>query len=739
MGNDASGTLRGLMVLDMGIGMAAAMVARFLADAGATVLRMPADGVDPAGSIYRTHEQWRRHSRSVDAPIDAMLDDADLCIVGGEDFPGLPAGPSPGALAKAHPRLIVVEIGGYPPGIGHDGRPAVDLLVQARTGLVFEHYSDRPLAMAFEPATIGAALHAVAGAFAALYERELSGHGQVVSTSLFEGALTYGAYFWAHTDVVTPQSSFVIPKDPRPLILPCRDGLYIHIVLGAAGSKARLYRVLGIDEPLDPADSGLPSLSDPPSKFFGEVDRIAAHVARFDRPALLEAIWREGVPAEAVLEPAECWDGPQVRSRHIVVEEKDGSRRIGMPVDARFIDASAPSRESSAGQPLAGIRVVDFGAFVAGPYGSMILADLGADVIRIDAPTGDPNRASFLSFASANRTKRSVVLDLKSPADRDRARRLCGTADVVMNNFRTGVSTRLGVDAATLHREKPSLIVLENSAFGPTGPKAANAGFDPIMQAYCGLEARAGGKGNPPLMSRTVPADYTAGLLGAIAVLMALYNRARTGRGAELSVPLMNAGLFLGSDLIRHADGTVEGLPELNASQTGRRPAERLYQAADGWIAIAIRDKAAASALARVLDSPALGRRPLLEWGDVEESAIAAAIRTIATKQATAALEAAGIWVEECRPTAAEELLADPRAQQLGTVWEYHHPELGAAIHIGPLLRFSRSALSEPRRPPSLGEHSDEVLCELEKRAGVSESGARRSRDALESSGSSPT
>ena len=738
-GNDAGESLKGLKVLDLGIGMAAAIVARFLADAGATVLRLPDDGAGPASAIYPTYRQWRRHSHVADAPLEALLADADICITGGENIPGLPAGPSPGALAELHPRLIIVAIGGYPPGIGHDGRPAVDLLVQARTGLVFEHYTDRPLAMAFEPASMGAALHAIAGTFAALYERELSGRGQIVSTSLFEGALTYGAYFWAHTDVATPQTSFVIPKDPRPLILRCRDGLYIHIVLGAAGSKARLYRVLGIDQPVDPADSGMAKLDDPPEKFFGDVELIAGHVARFDRQPLLEAIWREGVPAEAVLQPAECWDEPQVLARNIVVEEADGSRRIGMPVGARFIDAAAPPSETSGPQPLAGIRVVDFGAFVAGPSGSMILADLGAAVIKIDPPTGDPNRASFMSFASVNRSKRSLVLDLKNPADRETARRLCGTADVVMNNFRTGVSARLGVDAATLHRDKPSLIVLENSAFGPTGPKAQNAGFDPIMQAYCGLEARAGGKGNPPLMSRTVPADYTAGLLGAIALLMALYNRIRTGCGAELNVPLLHAGLFLGSDLVKQADGIVLGLPELNVSQTGRRPGERLYQAADGWIAIAVRDQAAAVALARVLDTPALDRRRIEDWGDEEESAIAAAIRTRPAKQLTAELEAAQVWVEQCRAAAPEELLASPAALRLGTVWEYRHPELGAVRHIGPLLRFSRSALSQPRRPPSLGEHTDEILSELELRLRTSESDAGRSSPALEPSGSSPT
>lgn len=717
----ASSALAGLKVVDLGVGMAAALVAQMLAGSGARVHRVAPGGGDPFEHVYPAYAIWRRGQSMEgegvsESQIHALLADADVCILGGEDFPGLANPLDPEALSSAHPGLVVLNISGYPRDAGLDGGKAVDILVQARTGLAFEHYSDKPILMAYEPANYGAALHGVAGLLAALYEREGSGRGQVVHASLFEGALTYGAYFWADIERPAPAATFVIPKDPYPLVFECADGKYIHIVLGSAGSKYKLYQVLGIDDPtIDPNDSGLPQLGVPPEKFFGDVELLGSYARNFTRDALLKAIWEAGIPAEPVFEPGECWSDPQIAQGGLIQSNDRGQRFIGMPMAVRWSGAGAGKTvdPDPARGPLAGVKVVDFGAFVAGPYASAILADFGAEVVKVEAPPmGDPNRASIPSFVSVNRNKKSIVMDLKSPVAREMARNLCFDADVVMNNFRTGVSSRLGVDAASLHQAAPHLIVLENSAFGPTGPKAQNPGFDPIIQAYCGLEARAGGEGNPPLWSRTVMVDYTAGILGAISILLGLYHRLKTGQGAEINMPLVNAGIFLSSDLVQQPDGSFQGFAPINRAQRGRHPAECIYQTRDGWLAVAARDEAMARRLAQVLGLEGQLGKARAAWGETEFECIARAMVARSTADLDAAFRGQDVWAEPCKQDAFRDYFTQQELLDRGTLWVENNPEFGRMKRIGRLVSFSRSGMQNTKTFPRLGEHSREVLVE---------------------------
>ena len=587
------------------------------------------------------------------------------------------------------------------------------MLVQASSGLASEHYSKRPLLMGFEPSNYGATLHGLVGLFAALLQRESTGRGQVVSTSLFEGALSWILLLWCKATRATPASSFVMPKDPWPLIFRCADGVYVQVVLGSAGSKYRLYKVLGIDDPtVDVNDSGMPKPTADAKNFFGNIDLLAAHVAKFQSGPLLEAIWAAGLPAEPVLAPGGCWDHPQVQHNKIIVRVTDGVRYVGHPIYGRV--SPAPRKPSTnAHAPMSGIKVVDFGAFVAGPYSSAVFADLGADVIKVEPMTGDPNRSIFRSYGSVNRGKRCVTLDLKAPEGLKIAQQLCVAADVVTNNFRPGVSTRLGIDAKTLHALKPELIVLESAAYGSTGPKAEGAGFDMCFQALCGHDWRAGGVGNPPLWNRTSMVDFAAGLLGSVAVVQHLYQRARSGAGAELGAGLMNAGLFLLSELIQTPTGEFSGAPPLNHEQTGFHPAEQFYEAADGWVAIAARNDAMAHRLIDTLGLADAVTTPRSEWGDDVGHAIAVAVRKHPVAELLATLERAGVWAEACCANGEEAYLHDPDLEQLGTVYRSSHPQFGEVRQIGPLCRLSDSPPRARGHAPTPNEHTDAVLAEL--------------------------
>ena len=460
--------------------------------------------------------------------------------------------------------------------------------------------------MGFEPSNYGAALHGLSGLFAALLQRESSGRGQVVATSLFEGALSWLMLLWCEAEKPTPASNFVMPKDPWPLIFKCADGVWVQVVLGSAGSKGRLYRILKIDDPtVDINDSGMPKPTADGKNFFGDIDVLAKHVANFRARSSSRRSGQRGFP------PNRC--SRRERVGMIRRSSTTPSSCVSRMACATSVTLSMATRPRAAQEvprdapaPLSGVKVVDFGTYVAGPYSSALLSDLGADVVKVESMTGDPDRSIFRSFTSVNRGKRAISIDLKLPEGLQIARKLCVAADVVTNNFRPGVSARLGIDPKTLHALKPDLIVLESAAYGSTGPRAEGAGFDMCFQALCGHDWRAGGVGNPPLWNRTTMVDFAAGLIGEVGVLQRLYERARCGGGAEVGAGLLNAGLFLISELIQRSDGQFVGAAPLNQEQTGGHPAEQLYEAADGWLAVAARDTPMARRFLGVLD---LGQR----------------------------------------------------------------------------------------------------------------------------------
>lgn len=716
---DSGSGLRGLTVVDFGVGMAAALVCKFLREAGAEVLRFESAAGDPFYDVYPAYMIWHggskieRNGNTVSKQEEA-LSRADVCIVGGEDFPGLARRGDAQALQKRFPKLVVLNIEGYPTGSKYAGRPACDILMQARSGLSFEHYSKRPLLMSFEPSNYGATLHGLNGLFAALLQRESSGVGQVVATSLFEGALSWIVMLWCEATQGTPASNFVMIKDPCPLIFRCADGIYVQIVLGSAGSKYKMYKILGINDPsVAENDSGMPIPGGLPRNFFGDVDLLGSHVAKFQSQELLAALWAAGLPAEPVLAPGVCWQHPQVVHNQNIQRSADGTRFVGHPVVSRRSPAPRKTPVSSPGSALSGMRVVDFGAFVAGPYSSVLLGDLGADVIKVEPVTGDPNRGIFRSYTSSNRGKRCIVVDLKAPEGLKIAQQLCAVADVVTNNFRPGVSARLGIDAPTLHKQKPDCVVLEASAYGATGPNAQGAGFDMCFQALCGHDWRAGGVDNTPLWNRTSMVDFAGGLIGSVAILQHLYLRARDGSGAALGSGLLHSALFLMQELIQKPDGRFVGAGPLNHEQTGYHAAEQFYEAADGWFAVAARSDDMSRKLLAVLGLQNAVTAPRAQWNADVARSIAAAAKPRQLAELLAALDKAGVWAEACCTNGEQAFLHDAHLEALGTVYKAMHAKFGEVRQIGLLCRLSASRPCVHGAAPVAGEHTDAIMAEL--------------------------
>jgi crotonobetainyl-CoA:carnitine CoA-transferase CaiB-like acyl-CoA transferase len=700
-----------LRVADFGLGLSAALVAKQFAELGATVSRIEPAAGDPFYDVYPAYRFWRCHT--VLEPIERgteILETADVCIIGGEDYPGLASPWDAQALSRQYPRLIVLQIVGYP---DDPARPAVDLLVQARLGTVYEQFSQRPVAAGFPVPSYGAALQGLVGAWVALVERERSGLGQIVTISLAAGAAMFWGPFWMKAEHADAGFTGITPRDVRQLILRCAGDEYVQMTMGVPGALAKVHAALGIPGPVDPNDRCMPDPARGAANFYGDVDLLNTYAAHHTRAGLLRALHGAGVPAEAVLAPGECWDDEQTRLNGIIETCPDGWQGAGNPLRITPIPApptALPERLRAfppGSPPLAGIKIIDCGIFVAGPYASKLLADYGADVIRVEPPTGRSTMSGERTIISANFGKRTICVDAKSEDGRAILAMLCQHADAILHNFRPGVSDRLGLDQKTMRRINPGLVTLETTAYGATGPKAAAPGFDMVMQAHCGLHYRAGGTGNPPLCSRTPLVDFATGAVGAIGLLVGLYERLTTGGTIAAESNLLNVGTYLMSELVRSPTGTPLGAPSLDETQTGFHPAESLYQTADGWVAIAARSNAMAAALAGMLALTLPTNRS--EWGPSARNQLASAIRNWTTTAVIQSAEANGIWIELCRSDAWEQTPPD------GTILRSMHDDIyGEVVHcIGPLANFSRSqTIPAQRLSVAPGQDTKSILAE---------------------------
>ena len=261
-----NGAVPRLRIVNFGVGLSAALIAKQFTELGAQVARFEPQGGDPFDDVYPAYRLWRRREvqESPDRAAE-LLQQADICIVGGEDFPGVAHEQDPQTLLRQYPALIVLQLVGYP---GDEARrcPAVDLLVQARTGLVYEQFSQRPIAASFPQAAYGAALQGLIGAWAALIERERSGLGQIVTVSLAAGAAMFWGPFWMKAEKADAGFIGITPRDVRQLILRCSGDEYLQLTLGVPGAVAKVYRTLGIEDSVDPLDRGMPDAARGPAE-----------------------------------------------------------------------------------------------------------------------------------------------------------------------------------------------------------------------------------------------------------------------------------------------------------------------------------------------------------------------------------------------------------------------------------------------------------------------------------------
>lgn len=378
-------------------------------------------------------------------------------------------------------------------------------------------------------------------------------------------------------------------------------------------------------------------------------------------------------------------------------------------------------------RPLDGIRVLDFTRVLAGPYATALMADLGADVIKIEAPGGDDyryvgpfrDRESAL-FQTVNRGKRSIVLDLRSADDLAVAQNLAGRADVVVENFRPGVMEKLGLDAAALQAANPGLVYASVSGFGQSGPHAARPAYDIIVQAMSGLMDLTGEPAAAPTMVGEAMADVAGGLFAAWGIMVALFDRERTGRGRVVDLALFDALLSMmptagARVLVCDADPNRTGNSHALSAPFG------VYPAGQGHFAVAVLNDRLFSAFCTVIGQPALRNDPRMandESRRANEPVLAQAIAewagNLTAAQAVAALSAAGVPASEL--ASARDAWRSDQARARGLASDVVHPLLGQLSVPEQPVHFSGSPRGGRRGAPALNEHGAEIRAELETR-----------------------
>lgn len=379
-------------------------------------------------------------------------------------------------------------------------------------------------------------------------------------------------------------------------------------------------------------------------------------------------------------------------------------------------------------QPFAGVRILDFTRYLAGPYGTYQLALLGADVIKIESREGDESRHLLVSkewaerkmassFLAVNANKRSVTLDLRQPAGVEVVKRLAARADVVWENFRPGVMDRLGLGYEALAALNPRLIYCAVSGFGQTGPERTTAAFDGKLQAMSGIMSITGEPSGGPMRAGFALCDTIGGMTAAFAVASALYQRTHTGRGQFVDVAMLDAALaFIPGPVTEY---TVAGIEQrqIGNGSVSRKPTAHRFRAGNGYLVLAVLTERQFASLMRTIGRPDVLEDPRFKDWQARTDNAEALREIIETALAT---DEPKSW--EARLTAAD--------VPCSTVWTIdeitRHPQLehrdvlqtidtryGPMRLVGAGFRLAHGSPRIEREPATLGEHTDEVLREV--------------------------
>lgn len=763
------GPLTGLRILDLA-DERAGLCTRMLSDLGAEVIKVEAPGGErgraahgrQVGQDEAQESAWFRYSNSGKAAITLDLDSedgraalidllrgSDALVENGDAEASQRLGLGPPQLNAINPALVAVSISGFGRTGPQCDDSSSDLVALACGGLLqVNGFPDGPpLRPPARAADHAASLYGAVGVLLGLARRRLDGRGgaidlsaQEVAASMLEHVLVRALY---DGEVARRQGD--LSWNGLAFLLPCRDGS-IHVSIAAQWETLVEWLAgEGMAEDLtDPKwrDAALRAR---------EVGHIRAVLGRWsithDADELYQTAQALRMPWAPVHTLRQVLDCPHLRARGFFGDRADASSasfpglpfrlagscpparqvpRIGQDNDR--LRSTHPAREAAPARlassanaarlkPLAGLRVLDFSWVLAGPYATRILADFGADVIKVQSLRSardlDANHAAY--FDMWNRNKRSLALDMSQPQARGVALDLARACDVVVQNFSPRVMENWGLGYPALKALNPDLILLSLSAMGQTGPWRDHVAFGPALQALAGITLRTGDPQQPAVGLGTAHADHLMGLYGVLAVLAALEGRAAGGTGQHLDVSGYEAACGLvGAELLQAASSIPPDSLVPGAAPEGCYPC----RGDDRWCALSVADEGQWRALCGVAGQPQWLHNPA--WREAAGRAADALALDAAIAGWTArhdagelarTLQAAGVAASAVLD--ARGLLDDPQLRARGFFKPVIHPRRGPLLADRSPIRFADEVTWSWRAAPELGADSREVLREV--------------------------
>ncbi|MCA6296388.1 MAG: CoA transferase [Phenylobacterium sp.] len=721
---------RGVRIADFTQGVAGPMACMLLGDFEADIVKVE----PPGGDRLKDHPGYPAWNRNKTLVTLDLADPADLVrardLARGADIavfdhpPGdLEAlGLDAASLRQGAPHLIHV----WMPPYGTRGRwsrmPPRHSLLAAASGIAFRQgaYGDSPIHLILPIGWYGQAVMAAGAMGAALYERGASGQGQSVTVSGLHGVSEVGGVVMVLDQPRLPRG---LPQGASPTyrLYQCGDGEWFFLATLFMPFFRKAIDALGLGAHWETLVLN-PALA---------LDVLEEVFRSQPRRHWLGLLADAGVPCAPVGNRTDWFAGEAVRHAGLRLEFDDPVRgRLaipGPPVRLSATPASACTLPTAgplpawtppppaaatpgASRPLEGVKVLDMGSVIAGALAGAVLANLGAEVIKIESPEGDPFRSDGGPFLACNRGKRGLGIDLKQPGAKEMFFDLVRQSDVVLDNYRFGVRKRLGVDYEALRQVNPRIISCSVNAYGDAGPRAPLPGFDPLLQAEGGMMAAQGGAAEPVLHTIAVNDVATAGVV-AFGIISALNARRRTGEGQEVVTSLLAQSLTFQLGEVVTWEGRPPS-PSGGVDCVGLSPVHRYYQCEDGWLAVAAETVAEAEALLRVLETPADPADALSAPPEGPLAGRLAATLAGRTRGGVLdALEAAGVPCAPC--VRGYEAYEDAWLAENGVFEAWRHRRLGEAVGVRSYADFDRTPGGFRHPVPDAGEHTRQVLAEF--------------------------
>jgi crotonobetainyl-CoA:carnitine CoA-transferase CaiB-like acyl-CoA transferase len=614
-----------------------------------------------------------------------------------------------------------------------------------------------PIFLASHAPSLGAFYAAATAISAALWVRETTGRGQWVETSLLQGALSClaGKYQRAENPDAPLFNSWIYGSRSPKGHFKCADGRWIQNWV----PNPRFIMQASEGDTLN-ANPDLTVQNDPDRFGMGPEELLvmahyqpilAERVAKFTSGEWIAAAAVADVTVQPVRSPEEALTDPLFLADGCVTEVVDPDlgpiRQVGITyrmttsrgavrgpapragehteavkAEAAAISAvpAAISTAKTLRTPLDGVRVLDIGLAIAGPYGTQHLSDLGADVIKVNAPHDTYWHRSHIAYV-ANRGKRSIALNLKDPKAKEALLKLVKTADVVSSNMRYDALERLGIDYESLKAIKPDLIYCHTRGF-EDGPRKNLPGNDQTGACLAGVQWEDGGmyRGGKPFWSLTSFGDTGNGYLSAIGVMQALYHRKRTGEGQMVDTSIVNAQLLNFSYAIAYPDGRGFDRPKVDGMRMGFDALTRLYETAHGWLCIVISKEEHWDRLCIAMGEEGLELDPRFATGGSRKAndealtnLLEAAFRKRSAAEWFAVLDKGGVPCEISDHDFGLKMHEDPEMIRRGLVTSYHQHYVGKLDQVGLLYNFSETPGVIQGPPMVVGDHTGEILREL--------------------------